>query len=203
MATMDLVKYYGGEPANFLDIGGSSDPDKVVAALEIITSDLNVKSILFNIFGGNHPLRRRRERKSSRRRVGSTSSPPIVIRLTGTNEELALEILREAGFSAYTSMDDVVEKSRPAGGCIGMSIFIDSDTKLVVQGITGREGSFHTREMMEYGTQVVAGVTPGKGGRTFEGPDGETAPIFNSMDEAVDRTGANASVIYVPPAFRG
>jgi succinyl-CoA synthetase alpha subunit len=82
-----------------------------------------------------------------------------------------------------------------------MSIFIDSDTKLVVQGITGRDGSFHTRQMMEYGTQVVAGVTPGKGGQTFEGPNGTSAPIFNSMDEAVAATGANTSVIYVPPAF--
>jgi succinyl-CoA synthetase alpha subunit len=82
-----------------------------------------------------------------------------------------------------------------------MAIFIDSDTKLVVQGITGRDGSFHTTQMMEYGTQVVAGVTPGKGGQTFEGPDGKTAPIFNSMDEAVAETGANTSVIYVPPAF--
>ena len=82
-----------------------------------------------------------------------------------------------------------------------MSIFIDNDTRLVVQGITGRDGSFHTRQMMEYGTQVVAGVTPGKGGQTFEGPDGTTAPIFNSMDEAVAETGANTSVIYVPPAF--
>ena len=82
-----------------------------------------------------------------------------------------------------------------------MSIFIDSDTRLVVQGITGRDGSFHTFQMMEYGTQVVAGVTPGKGGQTFEGPDGATVPIFNSMDVAVDQTGANTSVIYVPPAF--
>jgi len=82
-----------------------------------------------------------------------------------------------------------------------MSIFIDSDTKLVVQGITGRDGSFHTRQMMEYGTQVVAGVTPGKGGQTFEGPSGTSVPIFNSMDEAVAATGANTSVIYVPPAF--
>jgi succinyl-CoA synthetase alpha subunit len=82
-----------------------------------------------------------------------------------------------------------------------MSIFIDKDTKLVVQGITGRDGSFHTRQMMEYGTQVVAGVTPGKGGQSFEGPDGKTVPIFNSMDEAVAATGANTSVIYVPPAF--
>ncbi|MCG6987633.1 MAG: succinate--CoA ligase subunit alpha [Gemmatimonadetes bacterium] len=82
-----------------------------------------------------------------------------------------------------------------------MSILIDKDTKLVVQGITGRDGSFHTRQMMEYGTQVVAGVTPGKGGQSFEGPDGKTVPIFNSMDEAVAATGANTSVIYVPPAF--
>lgn len=82
-----------------------------------------------------------------------------------------------------------------------MSIFIDNDTRLVVQGITGRDGSFHTSQMMEYGTQVVAGVTPGKGGQTFEGPDGKTVPIFNAMDEAVSETGANTSVVYVPPAF--
>jgi succinyl-CoA synthetase alpha subunit len=82
-----------------------------------------------------------------------------------------------------------------------MSIFIDSDTRLVVQGITGRDGSFHTRQMMEYGTQVVAGVTPGKGGQTFEGPNGGVVPIFNSMDEAVAETEANTSVVYVPPAF--
>lgn len=82
-----------------------------------------------------------------------------------------------------------------------MSIFIDESTRLVVQGITGRDGSFHTTQMMEYGTQVVAGVTPGKGGQTFEGPDGAQVPIFNAMDEAVAATGANTSVIYVPPAF--
>ena len=82
-----------------------------------------------------------------------------------------------------------------------MSIFIDDDTRLVVQGITGRDGSFHTSQMMEYGTRVVAGVTPGKGGQTFEGPGGERVPIFNAMDEAVSQTGANTSVVYVPPAF--
>jgi succinyl-CoA synthetase alpha subunit len=81
-----------------------------------------------------------------------------------------------------------------------MSIFIDKDTKLIVQAITGRDGSFHTRQMMEYGTQVVGGVTPGKGGQRFDGPDGKTVPIFNGMDEAVAATGANTSVIYVPPA---
>ncbi len=82
-----------------------------------------------------------------------------------------------------------------------MAIFIDKDTKLVVQGITGRDGSFHTTQMIEYGTQVVAGVTPGKGGQTFDGPGGKDVPIFDCMDEAVEATGANTSVIYVPPAF--
>ena len=82
-----------------------------------------------------------------------------------------------------------------------MAIFIDSDTKVVVQGITGRDGSFHTREMMAYGTRVVGGVTPGKGSQTFKGPSGSSVPIFNGMDEAVSETGANTSVIYVPPRF--
>lgn len=77
-----------------------------------------------------------------------------------------------------------------------MSIFIDNNTKLVVQGITGRDGSFHTRQMMEYGTHVVAGVTPGKGGQKFE----NTVPVFNTVYDAVRETGANTSVIYVPPA---
>ena len=82
-----------------------------------------------------------------------------------------------------------------------MAIFVDENTRLVVQGITGRDGSFHTRQMMEYGTQVVAGVTPGKGGQEFEGPDGKTVPIFNTVEDAVTEAGANTSAIYVPPAF--
>lgn len=76
-----------------------------------------------------------------------------------------------------------------------MSIFIGKDTRLVVQGITGRDGSFHAKQMMEYGTRVVAGVTPGKGGQVFEG----TVPIFNTVAEAVAEAGANTAVIYVPP----
>lgn len=78
-----------------------------------------------------------------------------------------------------------------------MSIFIDGDTRLVVQGITGRDGSFHTRQMIEYGTSVVAGVTPGKGGQVFD----DAVPVFDTVAEAVSETGANASVIYVPAAF--
>ncbi len=77
-----------------------------------------------------------------------------------------------------------------------MSILVDKKTRLVVQGITGGEGSFHTKQMIEYGTNVVAGVTPGKGGTTFE-----NVPVFNTVAEAVAETKANASVIFVPPAF--
>jgi succinyl-CoA synthetase alpha subunit len=78
-----------------------------------------------------------------------------------------------------------------------MSIFIDGNTRLVVQGITGRDGSFHARQMIEYGTKVVAGVTPGKGGQVFD----DTVPIYDTVAQAVEETGANASVIYVPAAF--
>ncbi len=82
-----------------------------------------------------------------------------------------------------------------------MSIFADENSRVVVQGITGRDGSFHTRQMMAYGTRVVAGVTPGKGGRGFEGPDGGAVPVFDTVADAVAETGADCSVVYVPPAF--
>jgi succinyl-CoA synthetase beta subunit len=110
MATMDLVKYYGGEPANFLDIGGSSNPEKVVAALRIITSDKNVKAILFNIFGGIT----RTDDVANGIVTAIKQNPlkvPLVIRLTGTNEEIAVKILEENGLSAMTDMDEAVKKA--------------------------------------------------------------------------------------------
>ena len=77
-----------------------------------------------------------------------------------------------------------------------MSVLVDKSTRLVVQGVTGKEGTFHTKQMIEYGTNVVGGVTPGKGGTTHEG-----ITVFNTVSEAVKEAGANASVIYVPPSF--
>ena len=77
-----------------------------------------------------------------------------------------------------------------------MSVLVDKSTRLVVQGITGKEGTFHTRQMVEYGTNIVGGVTPGKGGTTHEG-----IPVFNTVADAVREAGANATVIYVPPSF--
>ncbi|HEX9564690.1 MAG TPA: ADP-forming succinate--CoA ligase subunit beta [Gemmatimonadaceae bacterium] len=110
MATMDLVKYYGGEPANFLDIGGSSSPEKVVAALRIITADASVKAILFNIFGGIT----RTDDVANGIVAATRTNPlqvPIVIRLTGTNEELAMKILTENGFTASADMDEAVRRA--------------------------------------------------------------------------------------------
>jgi succinyl-CoA synthetase beta subunit len=110
MATMDLVKYYGGEPANFLDIGGSSNPEKVVNALKIITADKSVKAILFNIFGGIT----RTDDVANGIVTATKQNPlkvPIVIRLTGTNEEIAMKILQENGFSASSDMDEAVKKA--------------------------------------------------------------------------------------------
>ncbi|NUO64545.1 MAG: succinate--CoA ligase subunit alpha [Gemmatimonadaceae bacterium] len=78
-----------------------------------------------------------------------------------------------------------------------MSIFIDNSTTVIVQGITGRDGSFHAKQMMEYGTKIVAGVTPGKGGQKFE----DKVPVFNTVAEAMKATNANTSVIYVPPMY--
>jgi len=110
MATMDLVKYYGGEPANFLDIGGSSNPQKVVAALRIITADPSVRAILFNIFGGIT-----RCDDVANGIVQATQQLPLkvpmVIRLTGTNEQEAVAILTRAGYTALTDMDDAVKQA--------------------------------------------------------------------------------------------
>ncbi len=109
MATMDLVKYYGGEPANFLDIGGSSNPEKVVNALRIITADPAVKAILFNIFGGIT----RTDDVANGIKTALAQFPvkvPIVVRLTGTNEVEAVKILQGIGMTALSEMDDAVQK---------------------------------------------------------------------------------------------
>jgi succinyl-CoA synthetase beta subunit len=109
MATMDLVKYYGGEPANFLDIGGSSSPEKVINALKIITADPRVEAILFNIFGGitrTDDVANGIVEATRQFRV----NVPIVIRLTGTNESEAIRILEGVGMTALSDMDEAVQR---------------------------------------------------------------------------------------------
>ena len=115
MATMDLVKFYGGEPANFLDIGGSSNPEKVVQALRIITSDPNVKAILFNIFGGI--TRTDDVANGIVTAMGQFQvNLPVVIRLTGTNEAEAVRILERIGMRAVSDMDEAVKQAVALAG---------------------------------------------------------------------------------------
>jgi succinyl-CoA synthetase beta subunit len=122
MATMDLVKRFGAEPANFLDIGGSSSPDKVVNAMNIILRDPNVKAILFNIFGG---ITRCDDVANGIVYAVNQLKPhvPIVVRLTGTNEDKAREILRQVNLTATTSMEDVVKKAIELSGMTQTSMF--------------------------------------------------------------------------------
>jgi succinyl-CoA synthetase beta subunit len=126
MATMDLVKHFGAEPANFLDIGGSSNPDKVVTAMRIVTRDQNVKAILFNIFGGitrcddvaNGIVAALKEFKPK---------VPIAVRLTGTNEDKGREILKQVGLSATSSMEEVVRKAIELSNVTQLQMFEGCD----------------------------------------------------------------------------
>ncbi len=200
MATMDIIKLVGGNPANFLDVGGGASAEQVRNAFEILLGDKNVRAVLINIFGG---IMRCDIVASgvveAAKAVGIKI--PVVVRLEGTNVEQGQEILQ--GFRSQIHGGQRHEGCGRKSRCIGktvrrsaLSILIDKNTRLAVQGITGREGTFHTRQCIAYGTKVVAGVTPGKGGTTHEG-----VPVFNTVAEAVEKEGANATVIFVPPAY--
>ena len=122
MATMDLVKRFGAEPANFLDIGGSSNPEKVVSAMNIILRDANVKAILFNIFGG---ITRCDDVANGIVSAVKQLNPkvPIVVRLTGTNEDKARKILEEVNLTATSSMEEVVKKAIELSGTSQLKMF--------------------------------------------------------------------------------
>jgi succinyl-CoA synthetase beta subunit len=110
MGTMDMVKLYGAEPANFLDIGGSSSPEKVMTAMDIILSDKNVRAILFNIFGGI--TRCDDVANGIVEALGKMEiNVPVVVRLTGTNEDEAREILKKVDVVSATTMDDAVKEA--------------------------------------------------------------------------------------------
>ena len=188
MATMDIIKFFGGAPANFLDVGGGAKADKVAAALRIILSDPNVKAVLFNIFGG---ITRCDEvaRGILQALEEVPTQVPMVVRLVGTNDEEGRAILAEAKMATAETLAEAAQKAVAAAQRVRlreprsdregedlMSILVNKDTRLLVQGITGREGAFHTEQMIAYGTKVVAGVTPGKGGGWAVG----NVPIFDT-----------------------
>ena len=202
MATMDIIKLAGGEPANFLDVGGGANAEQIKNAFRILMADKNVKAVLINIFGGI--LRCDVLAQGVIAAVKELGVPvPIVIRMEGTNVEEGKRMLKESGlnFTTADSMGEAADDGRalaaPKGtGEVAMAVLLDRNTRLIVQGLTGREGTFHAKAAAAYGTTVVGGVTPGKGGTTHEG-----WPVFNSVHDAVRETGANATVIFVPPPF--
>ena len=199
MSTLDVVAQAGGAPANFLDAGGGSKADAIVDALEVITSDPKVNAILFNIFGG---ITRCDEVAKgiieASRQIDL--DVPVVVRLDGTNSEQGLALLEQAAIEGLEVAGDDARRRRArrrAGeGQRLMSIVVDGDTKLAVSGLTGREGSFHGLRNRDYGTDLVAGVTPGKGGQEVGG-----VPVFDSIKESVEEAGANTSMIFVPARF--
>lgn len=196
MGTMDIVKLHGGEPANFLDVGGGATKERVTEAFKIILSDDKVKAVLVNIFGGIV-----RCDLIADGIIGAVAevgvNVPVVVRLEGNNAELGAKKLADSGLNiiAAKGLTDAAQQVVAAVEEI-MSILIDKNTKVICQGFTGSQGTFHSEQAIAYGTKMVGGVTPGKGGTTHLG-----LPVFNTVREAVAATGATASVIYVPAPF--
>ncbi len=199
MSTLDVVAQAGGKPANFLDAGGGSDAAKIKQAVELILANDSVKAVLFNIFGG---ITRCDEVAKGLIAAFAEINPtvPFVVRLDGTNDVAGRELLAGSGAAERACRTDDErggrEGRRAGQGAEPMSVLVDENTRLAVAGITGREGSFHTLNNKRYGTNVVGGVTPGKGGQDVEG-----IPVFDSWAHAVESVQPNTAMIFVPPRF--
>jgi hypothetical protein len=189
MTTMDITKLFGGEPANFLDIGGGAKAEQVATALRLILSDPKVEAVLINIFGG-----------ITRGDEVARGIVEALVRLRqmcqwwsvwpGPMPKRGWKFwLKQRWKRPLPSLMPPVKLSRQPRAKEGatMSILVNKNTRLLVQGITGREGTFHTEQMIEYGTNVVSGVTPGKGGQWF-GNDRKSAD-FQHSEKAVEVTG--------------
>ena len=186
MATMDIIKLYGAEPANFLDVGGSATKEKVAAAFKIITSDPKVKGILVNIFGGIMNCDVIAEGVvAAVKEVGL--KVPLVVRLEGTNVELGKKIIAESeaqrDLGRRPRRRRAEDRRRREEGRV-MAILVDKNTKVICQGFTGKNGTFHSEQAIAYGTKMVGGTSPGKGGSTHLG-----LPVFDTVAEAKAKTG--------------
>jgi len=199
MTTLDLVDHFGGKPANFLDVGGGAKAQRIANALDMVFSDENVDSVVFNIFGGI--TRGDEVAKGINQALEQFDEipKPVVVRLAGTNaKEGNGDSERGPGHGRTDAGGRRPALCRVRTGGITMSVLVDEDTRVVVQGITGGEGKFHAEQMIEYGTNVVAGAVPGKGGQEVAG-----VPVYDTVTKAAREEDANASVVFVPPAFAG
>ena len=173
MSTLDVVNQVGGEPANFLDIGGGANADVMAAALEVINTDQNVRAIFINIFGGI--TQGDEVANGIVEALGRVDvKAPIVIRLDGTNAEEGRAILAPHMSDRLISQTDDARCGPHRGRALAegsnvMAIFVDENTKVVYQGLTGAQGRFYGLRNRDYGTKVVAGTNPKKGGHGRRG----------------------------------
>ena len=171
--------------------------ERVTEAFKLILSSDKVKAIFVNIFGGIVRCDMIAEGIIAAVKEVDVKVP-VVVRLEGTNVEKGKELLRNSGLAiiAADDINDGAPQGRRRREGSRMSVLVNKNTKVIVQGFTGTQGTFHAEQMLDYGTKVVGGVTPGKGGTQHLG-----LPVFNTVADAVEETGADASVIYVPPPF--
>ncbi len=184
MSTLDVVAQAGGSPANFLDAGGGSNAETIKQAVDLILANDKVKAVLVQHLRRHHPLRRGRPRADRRLRGDQTGR--AVRRAPRRHQRRRGTPPADGGRAAQRARRHDDERGRRDGRRAGrraqrrggrrlMSVLVDEGTRLCVAGITGREGSFHTLNNRNYGTNVVGGVTPGKGGQDVEG-----IPVFDS-----------------------
>ena len=178
MSTLDVVALAGGRPANFLDAGGGAKADEITSAVEVILSNEAVTAVLFNIFGG---ITRCDEVARGLIEAFDRIKPERAVRRAARRHQRrgGPRAARGRRAAQRPHGGDHARRGAPRGGA-RMSILVDRETRLCVSGITGREGSFHTRNNKAYGTNVVSGVTPGKGGQDVDG-----IPVFDTFHEAV------------------
>lgn len=222
MATMDALNYEGLEAANFLDLGGGADVQAMRTAMNLLFDDSRVSIIFINIFGG---ILSCEHVAQSMLEALNTTSPhkPVIVRFSGNSADQGLALLRAAGLTnlflcadlssaltllhqhkgqthpskIYRPVMPPSSLARPARHRTARATFpLPDDCRIVIQGITGKQGQLHCKLMQEYGSRIVAGVTPGKGGHTVYG-----VPVFNTVREAALHMRLDASVIFVPGAM--
>ncbi len=192
MASMDMIKKFNGTPANFLDLGGGATKEITLNALKLLNSNSKINCIFVNIFGGITFCDKIAEAIIEYRST-NINSLPMIIRMMGNNSDIAISMLKENGIFAYNSMERAARKAVEISQKHDSQFFVSRDSKVIVQGISGKYGSYHAKKMLEYGTKIVAGVTPGRGGETIHG-----VTIYNSVKEVTANTHVDATVLFVP-----